>query len=288
VGSSFNGQEANNTLDDWPEGLAPQNRTEHWIQSVDPDSLKKSLKGDSMNKKNLGGALVASLALPLMLATISAPIANAASVSSSVATIDNCKWVMANIPSAIELSAAGDAKYTGDALAVSDSINGPTLGLSGTVATVASSDANSECSFYNAVLNATLSAQLDGVAFTASYGESGTPDASMDFDLAVGAELVITPDISLCSVPDGWTSGTLSFSTASTQQLMGFTSATDEYAASEAPRCSPPSDVTLTIPQRTSVPEGAGSNYAFQGPTITFTSTPSNSYDYVAASEPTP
>jgi hypothetical protein len=242
-----------------------------------------------MNKKNLAGALIASLSLPLMLATFSVPLANAAGVSSSVATVDNCKWVMANIPGAISMASGNNAKFNGDALSVSAALSGPTLGLSGSTSTVATSAASStECSFYNRVLNASLSATLDTVAFVASYvNEDGTTtsDAAMDFSLAAGVPLVITPDITACTVPELWTSTIISFTSATSEELIAFTSETDEYAAGAAPRCAPPGTIEVQIPQRNTVPVGAGSQYSFTGPTITFSSTPSNSYNYVAGTE---
>lgn len=243
-----------------------------------------------MQKKNLAGALIASLSLPLMLATFSVPLANAAGVSSTVATVDNCKWVMANIPGAIEMTSVDNAKFNGDALEVSAALAGPTLGLSGSTSTVADGAENTECSFYNSVLDASLSATLDNVAFKATFLNSEnaqTADTAMDFELSSAAPLAMTPNIEACTVPTGWAKTDVSFIASGVQQLIGFTSEENEYAAGVAPRCAPPGTITLTIPERTSVPQGAGSQYSFSGPTITFSSTPSNSFNYVDGAEPT-
>lgn len=242
-----------------------------------------------MEKKNLAGALIASLSLPLMLATFSVPLANAAGVSSSVATVDNCKWVMANIPGSIAMTSSADTKFNGDALTVSASLSGPTLGLSGSTSTVATSaESSTECSFYNRVLNASLSATLDTVAFVASYEQAdGTTasDTAMNFSLGDGVPLVITPDISACTVQASWTASTISFTASSSEELIAFSDTTDEYAAGAAPRCDPPGTIQVQIPERSTVPIGAGSEYSFTGPTITFSSTPSNSYNYVDGTE---
>jgi hypothetical protein len=242
-----------------------------------------------MQKKNLAGALIASLSLPLMLATFSVPLANAAGVSSTVATVDNCKWVMANIPGEILMTSADNAKFNGDALAVSADLAGPTLGLSGSTSTVAASADNTECSFYNSVLDASLSANLDTIAFAATFlnsEDAPTEDTAMNFDLSSEAPLAITPNITSCTVPAGWTKADVSFTASGVQQLIGFTSLENEYAADVAPRCAPPGTITLTIPARDSVPQGAGSQYSFSGPSITFSSTPSNSFNYVLGAEP--
>ena len=242
-----------------------------------------------MNKKNLTGALVASLSLPLMLATFSVPLANAASVSSSVETVDNCKWVMANIPEAIAMSAAPNAKFNGDALKVSAALGGPTLGLSGDVTTVViDAESSTACSFYNVVLNSSMSATLDGLAFVASYLNGETPilDDKMDFSLATGVPLTFTPDDGVCAIP--WAPLTINMTNTDAYEMIGYEAATGDYVAGAAPWCSPTGAISLEIPQRSTVPRGAGKSYVWTGPTLTFSSTPSNSYNYVTQSETPP
>jgi hypothetical protein len=242
-----------------------------------------------MNKKSLTGALVASLSLPLMLATLSVPLANAASVSSSVETVDNCKWVMANIPEAIEMSAAVGAKFNGDALSVSDPLGGPTLGLSGDVTTVViDAESSTACSFYNVVLNSSMSATLDDLDFVASYYDGETPilDDTMDFSLAVGVPLTFTPDAGVCAAP--WAPLTINMTNTDAYEMISYADETGDYVAGDAPWCSPTGAISLEIPQRSSVPAGAGKSYVWAGPTLTFSSTPSNSYNYVTQSEPAP
>lgn len=233
-----------------------------------------------MKKKNLAGALIASLSLPLMLATFSVPLANAASVSSTVATVDNCKWVMANVPGAIAMSSS--ATYDGDALSVSAVVEAPTLGLSGTTSTVAAQEASSECSFYNSVINASVSAAISTTSFLAYYGDnadnsSNTADATMNFELGVGAPLDMAFSVTECATANtGWTGSSAEFTSATSLTLFQFASSTDEYAAGAAPICHPETTVELTIPDRSTVPLGAGERYSWDGPTITFSSTPSS------------
>jgi hypothetical protein len=233
-----------------------------------------------MNKKNLAGALIASLSLPLMLITFGAPLANAANVSSTVATVDNCKWVMANVPSAIAMSTS--ATYGGDALSVSTVIEAPTLGLSGTASTVATQDSSTECSFYNSVINASVSAEITTTSFVAYYGDnadnsSNTADGTMNFEIGAGAPLDMTFSVAGCATANiGWTGSSAQFTAADTLTLFQFESGTDEYAAGAAPICHPETTVELTIPTRTTVPLGAGERYSWDGPTITFSSTPSS------------
>jgi hypothetical protein len=233
-----------------------------------------------MNKKNLAGALIATLSLPLMLATFSVPLANAAGVSSTVATVDNCKWLMANAPASIAMSTS--ATYTGDALSVSTVIEAPTLGLSGTTSTVTAQEASTECSFYNSVINASVSAAITSTSFVAYFGdaadnESNTADTTMNFELGAGAPLDMTFSVDACaSANSGWTGSSAQFTSATTVTLFQFENTTDEYLAGAAPICHPETTVELTIPQRSTVPEGAGERYSWDGPVITFSSTPSN------------
>ena len=233
-----------------------------------------------MKKKNLAGALIASLSLPLMLATFSVPIANAANVSSTVATVEDCKWLMTNVPAAIAMSTS--ATYGGDAISVSAVIEAPTLGLSGTTSTVMARTASTECSFYNAVVNASVSAAISTTSFVAYFGEaadnsSNTADDTMNFELGAGAPLNMTFSIDSCApLNDGWEGDPISFTGVDTLMLFQFVNDTDEYEAGDAPICHPQTTVELTIPNRNSVPAGAGERYNWTGPTITFSSTPSS------------
>lgn len=232
-----------------------------------------------MNKQRMAGAVLASLSLPLLFSAISAPMANATSVSSTVATVDNCKWAFGDAPASLVMG-AGAELYRGDPLRVSQKFTAPTLGLSGTTATALTGD-SVECSFYNAVINSKISAELGaGLVFAATFG--GNSDDLMNFAIggtdptnnAVINSLVLTPDITLdtsgCKAA-GWQMGSPEFVAAGAQELLAFSSlTTDFYAAEAGPRCSALTEIAITIPGRTSAPAGAGSQYTFSGPVVTF------------------
>lgn len=248
-----------------------------------------------MKNKGLAGALIASLSLPVLFLSISAPVANAetAGVSSSIATIENCKWFMAGIPGSIAMTASNDAQFNGDALSVSTTITSPTLGLSGSVSSIIAGDPGTECSFYNYVLNASVSAEITSFSFEASYGPTGTEtdDDGMDFELGtvdgVTTFLSFELDATSCNPAgaDGWRNTGFEFTAPAKVELFAYISVTDEYDAGDAPICAPSTIVSLEIPARNSVPAGAGELYTFAGPTVTFTSTPSNSFNYVGKTE---
>lgn len=234
-----------------------------------------------MTRKNLAGALIATLSLPLMLATFSVPLANAANVTSTVATVENCEWTMANAPASIAMSTS--ATYNGDALSVSAVIEAPTLGLSGTTSTVVAQGASTECSFYNSVITASVSAAISTTSFVAYFGNEAensdnTADTTMDFEISAQAPLDMTFDVSPCNEePIGdWNAYPVEFTVEGTITMFDFDGTADEYAAAAAPICHPETTVELTIPTRSTVPVGAGQRYSWDGPVITFSSTPSS------------
>lgn len=226
-----------------------------------------------MNKQRMAGAVLASLSLPLLFSAISAPMANATSVSSTVATVDNCKWAFGDAPASLVMG-AGEELYRGDPLRVSQLFTAPTLGLSGTVATALTGD-SVECSFYNAVINSKISAELGAdLVFAASFG--GNADTPMNFPIggsdptnaAVTNTLLLTPNITGCT---GWAKNDATFTSAGAQNLVTYESTTDVYAATAGPRCAALTEIAISIPGRTSAPLGAGSQYTFSGPVVTFT-----------------
>ena len=227
-----------------------------------------------MNKKNLAGALIASLSLPLMLATFSVPLANAANVTSTVSTIENCEWAMANAPTSIAMSTS--ATYTGDALSVSAVIEAPTLGLSGTTSTVVAKADSNECSFYNSVITASVSAAIASTSFVAYFGNDNTADTTMNFTISPDAPLDMTFDVTTCNNQTilDWNAYPVRFAAEGTITMFDFDGTADEYADAAAPICHPETTVELTIPTRTTVPLGAGQAYNWSGPVITFSSTP--------------
>lgn len=234
-----------------------------------------------MNKKNLAGALIATLSLPLMLATFSVPLANAANVTSTVATVENCEWTMANTPASIAMSTS--ATYNGDALSVSAVIEAPTLGLSGTTSTVAAQGASTECSFYNSVITASVSAAISTTSFVAYFGNEAdnsgnTADTTMNFEISNEAPLDMTFDVNPCNVApiSDWAGYAVQFTAEATITMFDFDGTTDVYADEAAPICHPATTVELTIPTRNTVPVGAGQRYSWDGPVITFSSTPSS------------
>jgi len=183
---------------------------------------------------------------------------------------------MANAPTSIAMSTS--ATYTGDALSVSAVIEAPTLGLSGTTSTVVAKAASTECSFYNSVISASVSAGISSVSFVAYFGNDNTADTTMNFTISDQAPLDMTFDVTTCNVAENsivdWNAYPVRFAAEGTITMFDFDGTADEYADAAAPICHPETTVELTIPTRTTVPLGAGQAYNWSGPVITFSSTP--------------
>ena len=224
-----------------------------------------------MNKEKVGGAIALAASLPLMMLALTTPIANAATVSSTVTAIDVCEWQMAGAPETIELTSA--SKYEGAALEVSYSTSDLALGLSGSQSNTAITGTSTECSFYNNRETASVSFTLISTnAFTATYG-GGTRDANMDFTLGGGNSLDVSATLSTQCSENGWATAGISFTSVDAlDALLQIPSAevVNKYAASDngAERCNPELTIAVDIPASANVPAGAGQAYSFSGPSL--------------------
>lgn len=225
-----------------------------------------------MNNKKFAAGLAAAC-LPLMMLAISTPAASADSgVSSEVDAIDRCAWVLGGFDSNLTLQSAGGAKYQGEALSVSATITGLTLGLSGYLYPegAASGGTSTECSFYNDEQQGQAEFKLSTASeFQATYGTSNTDDDAMDFTLTEGGGLGIVADVSGCT---GFTDNDAAFTAINDlANIFLKSSVTNKYAAGAGPKCSPDIEVSTTIPASAGAPAGAGQDYSFSGPALVIT-----------------
>ncbi len=225
-----------------------------------------------MNNKKFAAGLAAAC-LPLMMLAISTPAASADSgVSSEVDAIDKCAWQLGGFSSDLTLMSAGGAKYEGEALGVSATITGLTLGLSGYLAPegAASGGTSTECSFYNDEKQGQAEFMLSTAdEFTATYGDSDTPDADMNFTLTEGLGLNIAADVAGCT---GFTDNDASFTAVNDLEEIFLKATVDNiYDAGDGPKCSPSIAVSTTIPASAGAPAGAGQDYSFSGPALVIT-----------------
>lgn len=204
---------------------------------------------------------------------ISTPAASADSgVSSEVDAIDRCAWVLGGFSSNLTLMSDGGAKYQGEALSVSATITGLTLGLSGYLAPggAASGGTSTECSFYNAEEQGQAEFRLSTAdTFQATYGVDNTDDNAMDFTLTAGGGLGIAADVSGCT---GFTNNDAAFTAVDEfEEIFLKATVNNIYGSGLAPKCSPSIAVSTTIPASAGAPAGAGQDYRFSGPALVIT-----------------
>lgn len=223
------------------------------------------------NKKKIAAGLAAAC-LPLMMVAISVPAASAETgVASTVEAKDQCEWGIGGFTGNLTLSS--ETKYEGEALAVSATITGLTLGLSGALdENNGISGSSTECSFYNdpqqGIARFTLG---ETTSFAASYG-AGVDDDDMDFTLTQGNGLDLAADDDDIASCTGFSNNDADFrNAADDEDIFLMSSVNNLYGAGSGPRCSPSIVVSTTIPASTGAPAGAGQIYSFSGPSLTIT-----------------
>ena len=250
-----------------------------------------SFVGDVLKLKKVFGYAGVSAALPVLLMGVSAPIANAATVTSTVEAMDNCVWQVF-APSSIALSS--NYKYEGDPFELeTPEILSFGIGLAGSSqATQATdvSDATAECSFYNQNPEGELEISLSATdLFVASYGDSNTPDKDMNIlidgsnaDAYLAIEWQVAPECNSDYFDTfGWNIVEIAVigNPQSTQESLGvpnYVSARTNVDLLSAP--TPASKIFcgmeligyLGIPGKQTAIAGAGYTYSFSGPSLVF------------------
>jgi hypothetical protein len=222
--------------------------------------------------------------------------AKEAPISSTVLTEEQCTWYMLGAPSSISLSAGfekdGDGEdteipqeYVGDDLVISSALTSSstpatTMSLnvyaSGNL-TAGSANTTSECTFYNPIEAPNITFSVDTTTeFVAKYGTSEA-DAERNFIPIEAKALLINLSDSGSACDEMWTN------TASTKlfgeneggtlsglgMTIGDSSSVPKSAAADAgERCVQNLTVLTTIPGDMGIPEGAGQEYTWTGPTI--------------------
>jgi len=240
------------------------------------------------------GFAVSLVSLGLLAAGMSAPIANAATVDSTVDAIDNCVWQLGSVPATWELT--NTEKYIGDALTLaSTASSNVVLGLAGSdeaaAAVAIDSLPTAECSFYGVILANGVTATLGAInVFDAKFGANytdGTEEIGMDIPLTTSALNISGTADSECKTsyfeaelePFPLAAPGDDVQTMSSKaELPNIVPAgvIDNADPSYKALCSQSLSLSIIIPERSSAPIGVGQNYFFEGPTITFSKTITN------------
>jgi hypothetical protein len=219
--------------------------------------------------------------------------------SASVATEEVCTWWVANMPANATMTAV--APGSGNNSAGEDEYDGTTFDM----AKVESSDmqvytsgnlgegtatSNTECTFYAAKKGIAITHTLSGIAFTASYYNSGTSgattaDTAMDFDLSSSLPFTVDGTKTTCftaadadEADDGWTQADSTlYSTTSTGSTnvfltLPYASTAAVNTTSSSDRCDTSITFAVTVPGDMT-PSQAGKTYVWSGPNLVNTIT---------------
>lgn len=238
----------------------------------------------------MGGlSLVASV--PLMGFTTSPPPPSYADVSIAVGAAASCVWYLENLPTVINMQS--ETKYKGDPLTVSATIR-PGIGFSGDPAVPGYT---TPCSFFNSSFTTKkLQVAINSSEFVARYGT--TRDNSLSFGLDERPLIVQALNVEqMCqrvagmplSVQDNFGWGVTKAGTSTTVDVVTYSDVPDYgeknfFSSGTAANCAPELEIGVEISsQQSGPPAGAGLNYTFTGPSITFSmDTVANTFDSVA------
>ena len=224
-------------------------------------------------KKNFGSAVALVTSLIAMLvgaAMITGPASAVSSTSAGVtgaATAEEqCGWRLANAPSSVTLTAAGEYELQDlDLTGTADSISAYSTG------TDYSGDESgySDCVMYGDTLSPSVSLAVSATAVDAVHQtESG--DVSMDFDFSSVGSFSVTATGSAGCTADSWVDAdSIAFTSTTAQDLMSLAAANVDSNLDAADGegnqiCSQDLSITLTVPGG-KTPDDPGGQYTFQG-----------------------
>ena len=202
----------------------------------------------------------------MIMAPATADSSTSAGVTGAAVAEEQCGWRLANAPTSVTLTAAGeyelqDLEMTGSAAAVTAYSTG----------TDYSGDESgySDCVMYGTTLSPSVSLAVSGTAVDAVHStESG--DTSMDFDFSSVGAFGVTATGSAGCTADTWTDvDSLTFTSTSAQDLMslGVDLVDSNLDASDGEGnqvCAQDLVISLTVPGG-KTPDDPGGTYTFQG-----------------------
>jgi hypothetical protein len=243
--------------------------------------------------KTLGAGIIA-LATPLFVlaATMPAAQANPSDVDASINLTNTCAWKFGSVPAQISL-ASSTGKYIGDALEISNSTTfniavGVGSSIDNTIPIAKDgADSTTDCSFFNDVKAAVVSATLTGSSTFAATNASSVLEPNMDFTLDSTYPLSISADPSTNCNQTYFTNGTNNLDTSGFQSVSVVADSVDaiksrvipsfigarvpDYSVSSTYKiqCIPEMTIKTTIPAD-KIPLVPGTTYSFAGPGVLF------------------
>lgn len=204
---------------------------------------------------------------------------NNSSTTSTLDTQEKCTWFVEGIPESVALEIASSesiTKYDGTELdlesASPESLTAYTSGNLGT----GTASANTECTFYSQKTGLSISKSVSTYAFTAEVG--GSNEAGMGFTLSSGNSLDITftegtcwTDANTDELTSGWTVGSASLyneeNNSSVVLSLGYSDVQMVNTNERSERCTSSGVYSVSVPAN-KTPAAPGSDYVFNGPTV--------------------
>lgn len=247
-----------------------------------------------MNKKEIAGWGVVSLAAPMLfvsasLATVSMAVGeesdvavDSVSVSSTVVTEELCVWRVLNVPASVELSPGG-LEYEGVALSLTSTYSGSGSGLN-VYSSGNTSDGNNletgqqDCTFYGVKTRPILSVAVGDGDFTATTDVGGTPtnDDALSFSASIADSNALSFDFEYrggvdCNAKWSYTDVELDGSTLTDVALSisDLAQVTSPVNAGDVDRCALDYTISITVPADLT-PSYPGNSYDWEGPSLTY------------------
>jgi hypothetical protein len=243
--------------------------------------------------KTLGAGIIA-LATPLFVlaATMPAAQANPSDVDASIDLTNTCAWKFGSVPAEITLTSS-TGEYIGDALVITNSTTfniavGVGSSIDGSIAIdLGGLDSTTDCSFFNDVKAAVVSATLTDSSTFAASNASGVLEPNMNFTLNSTYPLSISADPSTNCNQTYFTNGTDNLDTSGFQSVDTVGQAVEAIKSRAIPsfigeripdyslettykiQCIPDMTLKTTIPAD-KIPLVPGTTYSFAGPGILF------------------
>jgi len=247
-----------------------------------------------MNKKELAGWGILSLAAPMLFVSTSlaaATIASGAesdvdsssvSVSSTVTTEELCVWRVLNVPASVVLSSGG-LEYEGTALDLVSTKSGTGSGLNvyssgNTNAGDSLETGQQDCTFYGVKTRPILRMTVADGDFTATttVDSSQTEDTALSFSASVAGSNGLDFDF---EVRDGttcdakWSFADLSLDgstlTGTALSISALADVTSPVNAGQVDRCALDYTISITVPAELT-PTYPGNDYTWEGPSLTY------------------
>lgn len=247
-----------------------------------------------MNKKEIAGWGILSLAAPMLFVSTSLAAVSIASgeetdvdsssvsVSSTVVTEELCVWRVLNVPASVTLTTGG-LEYEGTTLDLTSTKSGEGAGLNvyssgNTNAGDSLETGQQDCTFYGVKTRPILRMSIADGDFTATtlVDSTSTEDTALSFSADVAGSNGLDFDFEVrdgttCDVK--WSYADLSLDGSNTSgtalSISALSDVTSPVNAGQVDRCALDYTISITVPAELT-PTYPGNTYTWEGPSLTY------------------